>query len=232
MSLTDDRTVDTTPETRGGFTAWPLLVSAVGVVGLVSLLCEARPDNDSDFEYPLTADVAVTVDNDIFRISGVGGYLCAILLLVLAAVWHQRVGRRFTESVGATIVTFSLVATAAIVTLAFGWRGALGNYLDGGPEENTYDTEGLYTYFVMNDFSPYISFVPLLGAAFGLAWMALSEGLVSKPLGALAGIVALLLLGAVAATGVPGLPAIILAALVVTGIWLAVGRSAITQPEV
>ena len=131
MSLTDDRTADTQRESRRAFVAWPLLATATGVLGLVSLFCESRPDNGSDYDYPVTADEAVSVGHELFRVAGVGGYVCAILLLVFAAVWHQRVGRRFTESTGASLVTFSLVATAALVTLAFGWRGALGNYLDG-----------------------------------------------------------------------------------------------------
>ena len=231
MSLTDDRLVDTQREGSRSFVAWPLLATATGLLGLVSLFCEARPDDSSDYDYPVTADEAVSVGHEIFRVAGLGGYVCAILLLVLASVWHQRVGRRFTGSTGATLVTFSLVATAALVTLAFGWRGALGNYLDGGQEENTYDTEGLYNYYVMNDFSPYIAFVPLLAAAFGLAWMAFREGLVSKPLGGLAGLLASALLVAVAVTGVPGLPAMILVGLVVGGVWLAVGRSAITRGD-
>jgi hypothetical protein len=217
--------------TRRGrrLTAWPLLATASGVLGLVALFCEARPDGSGDYEYPITAEAAVAVDHELFRVAGVLGYVTALLLLALAAVWHQRVGRRFPESTGATLVTFSAVATAALVTLAFGWRGALGNYLDGGSEEGSYDTEGLYNYFVMNDFSPYIAFVPLLGACYGLAWMALKEGLVSKVLGAVAGVYATLLLGAVVVTGVPGLPSIVLLGLVVAGVWLAVGRSAITQ---
>ena len=230
MSQTDDRTVAPSVGSPRRFTAWPLLGTLTGLLGLVSLFSEARPDeNGSGFDYPVSAEDAVSVSNEIFRVAGVTGYLTALLLLVFAAVWHQRVGRRFTGSTGATMVTFSLVATAALVTLAFGWRGALGNYLPGGPEENTYDTEGLYNYYVMNDFSPYIAFVPLLAAAYGLAWMAFREGLVSKPLGGLAGFLATALLLAVAVTGVPGLPAMILLGLIIGGIWLAVGRSAITQ---
>jgi hypothetical protein len=223
----DDITVDAGRR----FAAWPLLASAVGLLGLVALFMEERPDGSSDYDYPVTADDAVNVGHELFRIAGVLGYVCALLLLVLAAVWHQRVGRRFPSSIGATLVTFSAISTSALVTLAFGWRGALGNYLDGGGEENTYDAEGLYNYYVMNDFSPYIAFVPLLGACYGLAWMAFADRIVSRVLGGLAGVVATLLIGAVIVTGVPGLPSIVLAALVVAGIWLAVGRSAITQPS-
>ena len=223
----DDITVDTGRR----FAAWPLLASLIGLIGLAALFMEERPDDSSDYEYPMTADDAVTVGHELFRMAGVLGYVCALLLLVFAAVWHQRVGRRFPSSTGASLVTFSVIATSALVTLAFGWRGALGNYLDGGGEENTYDTEGLYNYYVMNDFSPYIAFVPLLGACFGLAWMAFADRIVSRILGGVAGVVAVLLLGAVVVTGVPGLPAIVLVGVIVAGVWLAVGRSAITQPS-
>ena len=148
---------------------------------------------------------------------------------MLAALWHQRVSRRFPSSTASHLITFSGIASASLAMLAFGWRAALGNYLPGGVEEDTYDTEGLYNYYVMNDFSPYIAFVPLLGACFGLAWMAFHDRIVSRVLGGVAGAVATALLLAVAITGVPGLPAIVLLGLVVAGIWLAVGRSAITQ---
>jgi hypothetical protein len=229
MPTTDERLVDAPTASRSRFTAWPLLATLTGLLGLASLLGEARPDTSDDYDYPVTATDAVSVSNDLFRLSGVSGYVTALLLLLLAAVWHQRVGRRFADSVGAPMITFSLVACSALTTLTFGWRGALGNYLPGGPEENTYDSEGLYTYFVMNDFSPYIAFVTLLGAAYGLAWMAFREGLVSKGLGGLAGTMATVLLVAVAVTGVPGLPAMILLGLVIAGIWLAFGNSLVTQ---
>ena len=229
MTTTDvltDPTADRRTTRR--FTAWPLWISFTGALGLVALLLEERPDGDGDFGRAVTAEDAIGVGHELFRVSGVLGYLTALSLLVLAALWHQRVSRRFPSSVASHLITFSGIATAALATLAFGWRGALGDYLPGGPEEGTYDTEGLYTYYVMNDFSPYIAFVPLLGACYGLAWMAFGDRIVSRALGSVAGAVATALLLAVAVTGVPGLPAVVLLGLVVAGIWLAVGRSAIT----
>lgn len=220
----------TAPAPAGGFTAWPLLITLCGVLGLLALFLEGRPDaNGSDFDYPVTAADVLGVDHLPYRMSGAVGYVLAILLLITAAVWRHRVERRFPGSVGATVVTFSVVATAGVTALTYGWRGSLGNYLPGAVEENTYDTEGLYAYYILNDFSPYIAFVPLLAAACGLAWMAFRERLVSRGLGACAGLLATALLGAVLVTGVPGLPAMVLAGLVVVGIWLAFGRSPITS---
>jgi hypothetical protein len=219
----------TTPPAPRRFTAWPLLITACGLLGIVAILFESRPDNGGDFDYPFTADDLADVDPTAFRIAGVLGYLLVLLLIATVAVWKHRVERRFTGSIGATVVSLGVVATAALVALSFGWRGAIGDYFPGGPEDNLYDTEGLYNYWVLVDFSPYIAFMPLLASAYGLTWMAFAERLVSRGLGAAAGIAATLLLLAVVVLGVPGLPFGILLALVPAGIWLALGRSTITQ---
>jgi hypothetical protein len=217
------------PTARRRFTAWPLLITLCGVLGIVALLLEGRPDSSADFDYPITAADIPGVDWVGYRISGALGYLLALVLIATAAVWKHRVERRFPGSVGATVVGYGVLATSGLVALTYGWRGALGNYLPGALEEDTYDTEGLYNYFVMNDFSPYIAFVPLLASAYGLAWMAFREHLVSRGLGACAGLLATALLLATWGLGVPGLPAMILVGLAVAGIWLAVGRSTITM---
>lgn len=210
------------------FTAWPLLITLSGVLGLAALFLEGRPDSSSDFDYPITAADIPGVDWVSYRISGAIGYLLVLVLIVTVAVWKHRVEHRFPGSIGATVVGYGVLATSGLVALTYGWRGALGNYLPGAMEEETYDAEGLYNYFVMTDFSPYIAFVPLLASAYGLAWMAFREHLVSRGLGACAGLLATGLLVATWGLGVPGLPAMVVVGLVVAGVWLAVGRSTIT----
>lgn len=211
------------------FVAWPLWGSLTGLVATVAVLCENRPDNSRNFDYPLTATHVADLDNTLFRVGGVLGYVAALSMLVFAALWHQRVSRRFAWSAGSTVVGYGLVASAAILTLAAGWRAALGLYLPKGPEGDTFDADGLFNYFVLNDFSPYIAGVPLLVSGAGIAWMAFAEKLVSRPLGAAAALMSALLFGAFLVTGVPGLPFAMDVALVVAGLWLAFGRSAITQ---
>lgn len=213
------------------FTAWPLLITLSGVLGIVALFLEGRPDSSRDFDYPVTAEDILDVDWLPYRLSGAIGYLLVLVLIVTVAVWKHRVEHRFPGSVGATVVGYGVLATSGLVALTYGWRGSLGNYLPGAMEEDTYDTDGLYTYFVMNDFSPYIAFVPLLASAYGLAWMAFREHLVSRSLGGCAGLLATALLLATWGLGVPGLPAMILVGLIVAGVWLAVGRSTITMAD-
>lgn len=228
MTQIDHQQNPTTAGSDRRFTAWPLLISLTGLLGVVALLLEGRPDGSPGFEYPVTSEDVPGVDWLPYRISGAIGYVVAILLLATGAIWRHRVEHRFPGSVGATVVGYGVLATSGLVTLAYGWRGALGNYLPGGMEEDTYDTEGLYNYFVMSDFSPYIAFVPLVASAYGLAWMAFRERLVSRGLGACAGLLATALLVATFASGVPGLPSMIILGLIVGGVWLAFGRSPIT----
>ncbi|RNL62138.1 hypothetical protein EFK50_10060 [Nocardioides marmoriginsengisoli] len=232
MSAPSDLLVEPTTNQERGFTAWPLWLALTGLLGVASTVAfDKRVDADGDFDYPVTVADMADLDHLFFRIGGFTGYLTVIAMLVTAAVWRQRVERRHPWSVGATVVTFGLVSAAGAMALVYGWKGALGNYLHGAAEENTYDDQGLYVLYNINDFGPYFAWLPVLVAALGLAYMAFREGLVSKVLGFFAGLMAVLLLGMVAVTGVPGLPALISVGVLIAGIWLAVGRSAITQEE-
>jgi len=210
--------------------AWPLWAAGAGVLGFVStVITDDRAGDTSDPDYMVTVADMEPLGHEMYRIGGLTGYATVAILLVFAALWHRRVAQRFTWSLGAPIVTYGLIASASALTLAYGWKGALGNYLHGAMEEGTYDDSGLYVYYVMNDFSPYIGWFPVTVALGGLTWMAFRERLVSRGLGAVTGFFALLIFGAVAATGVPGLPFAGSMVLVVVGVWLAVGRSTITQ---
>jgi hypothetical protein len=227
-ALSDPERIEITTAPAAGGRAWPLWGVAAGVLGMAATVAfDTRAGDTSDPEYMVTVADMADLDHEMLRIGGLVGYACVAALLVFAAVWHRRVTQRHPSSTGAAVVGFGLVATAATLTLAYGWKGALGNYLHGAAEEGTYDDQGLYVYYVMHDFSPYIGWVPMVVAAGGLAWMAFGEGLVSKPLGGVSAGFVVLVFGAVAVTGVPGLPFVGGIGLVVAGAWLAVGRSPI-----
>lgn len=212
--------------------AWPLWAVAAGVLGAAATVAfDVRAGDTSDPEYTVTVADMAALDHELLRIGGLVGFLCVASLLVLAAAWHRRVAQRFTWSLGAGVVTFGLVASAAALTLAYGWKGALGNYLHGAMEEGTYDDQGLYVYYVMHDFTPYLAWFPVTVALGGLAWMAFAEGLVSRGLGAFSGFMATAILGAVAVSGVPGLPFASSLCLAVVGAWLAFGRSPIVLDQ-
>jgi hypothetical protein len=215
---------------RARFTAWPLWGAAAGALGMVAtVVTDERAGDTQDMSYTVSVTDIAALDHLPFRIGGFAGYLTVILLAVFIACWRRRVEERFSWSVGASVVTVGMGVSAAALTLAYGWKAALGNYLHGAMEEGAYDDAGLYVYYVMNDFSPYIGWLGVLVAAGALAWMAFRERLVSRVLGGVSAVVSIGTLLAVAGTGVPGLPVVASLGLMVAGVWLAVGRSAITR---
>ncbi len=220
-------------QTRRRFTAWPLWATVSGALGLTAtVVLDARAGDTADSSYMVTVRDMAALDHTMFRIGGFVGYLAVIALVVFAAVWRRRVVQRFPGSAGAPVVTYGFLVSASTLTLAYGWKGALGNYLHGAMEAGTYDDAGLYVYYVMNDFSPYIGWLGVLIGLLGLVWMSFAEGLVSRGLGAVTGFFTIAPLLAVAITGVPGLPVATILGLLVAGVWLAVGRSAITQTDI
>lgn len=137
---------------------------AAGLLGLVStVVLDSRAGDTSDLSYTVSVSDMAELGHEWFRVGGFVGYLSVGALLVCAAVWHRRVVQRFTSSVGASVVMFGLVASAAALTLACGWKGALGNYVHGAAESDTYDDAGL-------------------------TWMAFRERLVSQALGTVTGV--------------------------------------------
>lgn len=212
---------------RGRVVLWPLWAVPAGLLGTVTELIAPRPEAAlADFSYTVTAKDMGDLSAGAYHVGIITGYLAVACLLILAAQWRRNVESRFDWSSGAPIVSAGLIATAAGLTFAAGWMGALSRYLPGQAEETAYDSAGLFTYYILVDFGPYIAWVGALVSAGALGWMAWRERLVSRILGTGAALFAIGVMGATLFSGVPGLPGIAAPALAVAGVWLAVGRSA------
>jgi hypothetical protein len=218
-------------EPRRRFVGWPLWAVPAGVFGLLAtMFFNQRPEAELDHPgYTVTPSDTADLDPGTAHLALVFGYLAVACLLVLAAQWRRRVEARFDWSAGAPVVTFGLVASAATLSLAYGWMGALSRYLPGGAEDSSYDEQGRFVYFMLSDFSPYIGWLGVLVAAGAIAWMAWRERLVSRVLGSLAGAFFVGVLGVTLVSGIPGLPGIAALSLVLAGAWLSVGNSVITR---
>lgn len=223
------------PKSR--FAVWPLwavLAGAAGMIGTVAT--DLRPDAEleaiarGESHAVVPADM-IGLDPTLARIGFLAGLVAILALIVFAAAWRRRVETRFSRSTAAHVVSIGFVASAGALILGYGWRGALANYL--GPEAGLYGEEGLFVYYMLTDFGGYIPWCGLLASALAVAWMAWIERSVSRVLGSVATVFGVLTLGAVVVSGVPGLPGVIMPFwLAVTGLWLAVGRSRITEAEV
>ncbi len=212
--------------------AWPLTASAAGLCGVVAtLVLDGRgPGTGNGDTVSMSAQLFEDLNPMVYRASMVVGYLAVVLLLVTAAHWRRRVEPRVPGSTAAHLVPLGLLASAGGLTYGYGWKGALGDYMPGGLEHGMYDDQGLYVYYLLNDFGAYIGWLGVVAAAGAIAWMAFRERTVSRWLGVVSVLPVLQTTLMVVGMGVPGVPALLGPLwLVVAGLGLALGRSTIVR---
>jgi hypothetical protein len=225
-------TTQITPATESTTTLgrgrWPLVGVAAGLGSIVATLVLDIHPTDLQPDEAYSQAVIDDVSAGKAHASVVVGYLTVALLLVLAAAWRRHVEPRAADSTAARVVPLGLTAAAGALALGYGWRGALGLYL--GNEEGAFDTEGLYTLFVLNDFGAYIGYLGVTVAAGAVVWMSLRERLVSRWIGIVSIVPILPVVVTVTAFGLPGFPGVSSGLwLIVTFAGLAFGRSAINR---
>lgn len=224
----------TTPHTSGADTTtprprWPLYGAAAGLLGFVATMLLDGRTGEAD-EVALSHQLFVDLDPMVYRASMIVGYAAVVLLLVTAAHWRRRVERRVPDSTAAHLVPLGLVASAAGLTYGYGWKGALGNYIPGGVEDTYFDDQGLYVYYLLNDFGSFIGWLGVVVAAGAIAWMGLRERTVSRWIGVVSVLPVLQTTAMLVGFGVPGVQGILAGIwLLVAGLGLTFGRSAITR---
>ena len=209
---------------------WPLYGAAAGLLGFAGTIVLDGRSSDMAEGVELSHQLFVDLNPFVYRASMIAGYLAVVLLLVMAASWRRRVEPRVPGSTAAHLVPFGLVASAAGLTYGYAWKGALGNYIPGGMEDTFYDDQGLYVYFLLNDFGSFIGWLGVVAAAGAVAWMALRERTVSRWIG-IVSLLPVLQTTVMVAMGVPGVPGLLAGPwLVVLGLGLAFGKkSTITR---
>lgn len=208
---------------------WPLYGAAAGLLGFAgTIVLDGRTGSSTEVE--LSHELFVDLNPYVYRASMIAGYLAVVLLLVMAASWRRRVEPRVPGSTAAHLVPFGLVASAAGLTYGYAWKGALGNYMPGGMEDTFYDDQGLYVYYMLNDFGPYIGWLGVVAAAGAVAWMALRERTVSRWIG-IVSLLPVLQTTVMVAAGIPGVPGLLAGPwLFVLGLGLTLGKkSTITR---
>ena len=165
-----------------------------------------------------------------YRLSMITGYLAVVMLLLMAAQWRRRVEPRVPGSTAAFLMPLGLVSSAAGLAYGYGWKGALGLYLPDGPEAGSFDSNGLYVYYLLCDFGAWIGWLGVVIAAGAIAWMGLRERTVSRWIGIVSLLPVVQTTAMVVGLGVPGVPALLGPVyLVVLGIGLAFGKSTISR---
>ena len=235
LTITPARTVLSTTRTPRD-RAWPLWGAAAGILGFTAtVVFDTRPTSELEAaDRGESVIVNPSLMDELTRMPNYLGFLVGFAavaaLIIFAAAWKARVETRFTRSIAARVVSGGLLVTAAGLALAYGWKGALANYGYDGPEAGLYEGDGLFIYFVLTDFGPYIPWLGVLIVAFAFGWMAWRERTISRVLGTLSIAYGLLVVAGFVLMGVPGLagPASGLW-LAIAAIWLSVGSSRVTE---
>lgn len=209
-------------ETTERRSRWPLFGAAAGLLGFVATLpLDGRKFNDGE-SVKFTHDLFVDLNPAVYRASMIVGYISVVLLLVTAANWRRRVERRVPGSTAAHLVPLGLVASAAGLAYGYGWKGALGNYIPGGMEDDLFDEQGLSVYYMLNDFGAYIGWLGVVVAAGAVAYMAFRERTVSRWIGVVSLLPVVQTTVMVIGLGVPGVPGML------AGLWLFVAGLGLT----
>ena len=198
---------------------WPLWGVAAGAFGMVgTLLTDSNPTGDKKMS---AEEVVAALDRDMMHIGIIAGLIAVFCLLVFAAGWRRWANETADSSLAAAVISMAITAGAGALLLGYGFKGALAVYLPGGMDDEMHTVQGLYSLFMFIDFGPYIGWWGIAMAAIAIAWLALAERKLPIWTGLVSAVFALVPIGFVVVTGLPGFPGVIDPIwLIVTGIGL------------
>lgn len=204
----------TTPTTNSTGAArrstWALWGSAAGVGGvLTNLVFTQTPDE----KLRSSGDAAAIVDvlsRTNYHVSAITGFATVVCLLFFAAGLQRWARAQSGDSLALRVAPLGLLASAGALIAAYGVKGQLSAYLEGGFNETSQTVEGRYFFFLLDDLAGYFGWFGVTVTAGCLAWLAFRERLVPRWIGALGAIVVLaasLFLLAFGFTGFSGIAA-------------------------
>lgn len=192
----------------GRRSTWALWGSVAGLCGLVTNLFTQPMVTDED-RVQGAERVVELLGRGGYHVGAVTGVLAGIALLVFAAGFQRWAQRQASDSLALRIVPLALTASAGAMLLAYTVKGQLAVYLDGGINENSYQTDALYTYFLLDDLSGFGAWWGVVVTAGAVAWLAFRDRLVVRWVGALAVLAVLAPAGFLLLTGLTGFPGVI-----------------------
>jgi len=154
---------------------WGVAAAVFGVAGNF-LAAHARFENAGPAE-------AVAVDRWTQHVGTLLGMASFACLLVVAAAWSRWAGQ--AAGLAAQTIAPALTATATLVLLGTGLRGALSEYLPGGINDDNFSDDGPYVLFMLHDTAPWFAWWGVLVVAAASIPLAFRRGLFPRWLGVL-----------------------------------------------
>ena len=188
---------------------WALWGVAAGMLGIVATLLTDGSQSLREEDYRRGAELIDLLDRGPYHVGVVAGFFAVLCVLFTAAGWRRWAATVAPESLSAWVLSMALTASAGAMMLGYGFKGSLAVYLDGGMDEGSMAREGLYAVFMFLDFGPYIAWWGAAIAAAAMAWLGLRDQLLPRWIGAVSALFALVPIGFLVATGLPGFPGVV-----------------------
>lgn len=202
---------------------WALWGTAAGLLGITTNIVLATGQQDGDGR--ISSAVVEDLSRGTFHVGAVTGYLAVVSLLLFAAGLWRWSEQQASTSLALRAAPLGVAASAAALTVAYGVKGQLAEYLPGGMNPDNFSADGLYVFFLLDDLAGYFGWFGVTVAGGCLAWLSLRERLLPRWIGAVVTVLVmapLLFLLVTGFTGFSGLSAPVL--LVVVGTALAMRR--------
>jgi hypothetical protein len=184
---------DPIPTTRRG--TWALWGSAAGLGGVLTNMALAQTVSE---EIRTGGDPQVVVEalsQGRYHLTAITGFATVVCLLFFAAGLQRWARSQASESLALRVAPLGLVASAGALIAAYGIKGQLAAYLEGGFNEKSYGIEAQYFFFMLDDLAGYFGWFGVTVTAGCIAWLAFRDRLVARWIG---GLGALTVVGAAA----------------------------------
>lgn len=226
MTTYTDAATDSTPASRISRRprqSWPLWGTAAGLLGMAGTMFTQPMITEADRATGLA--VMDLLGRGAYHAGALTGFLAVACLLAYAAGWQRLASRVAPASIAARTVALGLAASAGALIVAYGTKGQLAVYLEGGINQNDYGSEALYTYFLIDDLAAFFGWWGATVAAAAMVWLAFRENVVPRWIGALSLLAAIAPLGMLSVTGLTGFAGVVSGPwLILTGLGLAFAR--------
>lgn len=191
MTTTAQATPTTTDAAPLRRNSWALWGSAAGVGGVLTNMVFAQTVDESVRSSGDAAAIVEALSRTRYHVTAITGFATVVCLLFFAAGLQRWARSQSTDSLALRVAPLGLLASAGALIAAYGVKGQLAAYLEGGFNETSNTVAGQYFVFQLDDLAGYFGWFGVTVTAGCLAWLAFRERLVPRWIGALAGLVVL-----------------------------------------
>ena len=205
---------------------WALWGTGAGVAGILTNMVFAPTVGDELRREGTPAEVLAELSRSSYHLSAITGFVAVACLVMFAAGLARWAREQASDSLALRAAPYGVLASAGALIVAYGVKGQLSSYLEGGFNDFSYGESARYFYFLLDDLAGYYGWWGVTVTVACLAFLAFRERLVPRWIGVLGALTVLAPTGFLVAFGFTGFSGIICPVfLVIAGIGLSRQRA-------